>query len=176
MTRGIHARLIDFDLASVTGTGDSTQHNRRTGSIVFMACALLDSIDGEGIPHVYEHDVESFFWVAMWVVFCRGKKCLKPKCPLLKWDKMDAGSFAAVKQRSFSLWFSKLESSQNRREWEQWNPFFKIIKQFWNQNFSPTDDPKKIYLQLLSAKSAAELSLRRSLEEPRVHLHGVVSD
>ena len=53
--------------------------------------------------HVYEHDVESLFWVVMWVVFCCGNKPLAPECPLdcplLTWDKVDRVTFVRRKAR-----------------------------------------------------------------------------
>ena len=57
--------------------------------ILFMACTLFILMDLEGTEHVYEHEVESFFWVAIWVVFCCGDKPLAPDCPLLKWRMVD---------------------------------------------------------------------------------------
>ena len=158
--RHIHGRLIDFDLVSVTG--DNTQHALRTGSAPFMACALLRSMGGQGIPHVYEHDVEAFFWVAMWVVFyCRNEQL---ECPLRKWGTMDAESFGEVKKASFPHWFSCLQSSRDadiQNEWERWNPFFKTVKTFWKRNFAPTNDTNRIYEQLMSAKDKGEKALRR---------------
>jgi hypothetical protein len=160
--RHIHARLIDFDLASVTG--DNTQHALRTGSAPFMACALLRSMGGKGIQHVYEHDVESFFWVAMCVLFhCRNEH-LEPKCPLRQWDTISAESFARVKEKSFSKWFSCLRSSRDvniRNEWKRWNPFFQVIEKFLKHNFSPTDDIDEVYEQLRMAKKAGEKALPR---------------
>ena len=64
--RGI---LNDFDLASIMVPGTecpSKIGHRRTGTLVFMALELLDSLDGE-IPRHYRHELESFVWVLLWV-------------------------------------------------------------------------------------------------------------
>jgi len=54
--------LIDFDLACLEGMPSENQ--RRTGTRPFMASDLLL---GEGpFEHLYKHDAESFFWVAVY--------------------------------------------------------------------------------------------------------------
>lgn len=59
--------LNDFDLASVKG-GPIIFGSERTGTIPFMALDLLDApgLGGE-VQHLYRHDLESFFWVLMWL-------------------------------------------------------------------------------------------------------------
>ncbi|RDB14858.1 hypothetical protein Hypma_016351 [Hypsizygus marmoreus] len=58
--------LNDFDLATLRnpGTGANLQH---CGTVQFMAIDLLRS--GNKIRHLYRHDLESFIWVLIWVVF-----------------------------------------------------------------------------------------------------------
>jgi hypothetical protein len=71
-------------------TDDSTKHNlQRTN--MFLTCALLSLKDEQGILYVYEHGVESFFKVGMWVVFCSGNDPLARDFPLVRWDTMDCG-------------------------------------------------------------------------------------
>ncbi|KAF8414482.1 hypothetical protein L210DRAFT_3509262 [Boletus edulis BED1] len=56
----IVAVLNDFDLASTHMIATGT---RRTGTVPFMAIALLDEAALQGkIAHVYEYDAESFIW------------------------------------------------------------------------------------------------------------------
>jgi hypothetical protein len=59
------AVLNDFDLAT---TGEGPTGTERTGTIPFMALALLGKKGIQGkIKHVYEHDAQSFIWVLTWI-------------------------------------------------------------------------------------------------------------
>jgi len=67
--------LNDYDLAylAVNGKHQGGHPNGRTGTIPFMAIDPLDETAGEGegrVCHLYRHDLESFFWVLVWVVSC----------------------------------------------------------------------------------------------------------
>jgi len=54
--------LIDLDLAKVIGSeGSGSVH--RTGTMEFMAINVLLRIE----PHSYRHDLESFFYVLIWI-------------------------------------------------------------------------------------------------------------
>ncbi len=58
--------LIDFDLAILCGS--QSTNTERTGTMVFMALEILDSIAADTHRlHLYRHDAESFLWVAIWV-------------------------------------------------------------------------------------------------------------
>lgn len=54
--------LIDLDLAKEVGSGGSGARHR-TGTREFMAIEVL-----EGKAHTYRHDLESFFYVFLWVI------------------------------------------------------------------------------------------------------------
>lgn len=54
--------LIDLDLAKELDDGPSGARHR-TGTMEFMAIGVL-----EGCSHTYRHDLESFFYVFLWVI------------------------------------------------------------------------------------------------------------
>lgn len=58
--------LIDLDLAKVLGSGRSGARHQ-TGTMEFMAIEVL-----LGIDHTYRHDLESFFYVLIWLCARRG--------------------------------------------------------------------------------------------------------
>lgn len=53
--------LIDLDLAKVLGNGPSGARHQ-TGTKEIMGIEML-----LGIDHTYRHDVESFFYVLLWI-------------------------------------------------------------------------------------------------------------
>jgi hypothetical protein len=86
--RGI---LNDFDLASVMAPGaesPSKVGHRRTGTLVFMALELLDSLDGE-IPRRYHHELESFVWVLLWAGLSHQKDKKICHGHILEWVDLD---------------------------------------------------------------------------------------
>ncbi|RMZ78041.1 hypothetical protein DV736_g6695, partial [Chaetothyriales sp. CBS 134916] len=58
---GFHGMLIDLDLAKIVGAGPSGARHR-TGTMQFMAIGVL-----KGEIHTYRHDLESFFYVLVWL-------------------------------------------------------------------------------------------------------------
>ncbi|CAE7224533.1 unnamed protein product [Rhizoctonia solani] len=46
----------------------SDLHTHRTGTLAFMATKLLLAMPGEHVPHSYLHDLESFFWVLLYLI------------------------------------------------------------------------------------------------------------
>jgi hypothetical protein len=136
--------LIDFDMASL-----ASDDTIRTGTELFMARAPW-----ERIPWVYEYDVESFFWVAMWVVFCSGDKPLAPNFPLLKWGTMDNWPFWRYRTDLLE-WLALLDSKLDTL-WEPWSPLYLTV---FRTPYSPTDDPDTLYPQLLMAQLEGEQSL-----------------
>ncbi|KAL8698069.1 MAG: hypothetical protein Q9201_006780 [Fulgogasparrea decipioides] len=60
-TGGFAGMLIDLDLAKVLGSGRSGARHQ-TGTMEFMAVEVL-----LGIDHTYRHDLESFFYVLIWI-------------------------------------------------------------------------------------------------------------
>lgn len=57
-------KLIDLDLAKELNGGPSGARHR-TGTMEFMAIEVL-----EGRSHTYRHDMESLFYVFLWVIIC----------------------------------------------------------------------------------------------------------
>ncbi|KAF8600014.1 hypothetical protein BDV93DRAFT_289501, partial [Ceratobasidium sp. AG-I] len=63
--------LSDLDMAnilSIRRDQASDMHTHRTGTLSFMARQLLRAPATTSIPHTYLHDLESFFWVLLYVV------------------------------------------------------------------------------------------------------------
>ncbi|KAL2042020.1 hypothetical protein N7G274_005208 [Stereocaulon virgatum] len=58
---GFTGMLIDEDLAKEIGSGRSGARHQ-TGTMEFMAIEVL-----QGIDHTYRHDLESFFYVLLWM-------------------------------------------------------------------------------------------------------------
>ncbi|KAG6835081.1 hypothetical protein H0H93_005028 [Arthromyces matolae] len=59
--------LNDWDMASrvdENGENEVSNATHRTGTIPFMARELL--VDGTPPPHLYRHDLESFFYILVW--------------------------------------------------------------------------------------------------------------
>lgn len=77
----IYGVLNDFDLA-IYWDQHRVPSKQRTGTKPYMAIDLLDATPG---PHLYRHDLESLFYVIIWIV-CRyhdGKELANP--PLQEW-------------------------------------------------------------------------------------------
>ena len=73
-TGGFAGMLIDLDLAKVLGSGRSGARHQ-TGTMEFMAIQVL-----QGVDHTYRHDLESFFYVLIWLCARRGwDLCGNPK-------------------------------------------------------------------------------------------------
>jgi hypothetical protein len=63
--------LNDFDLSTIMEPGDRNPNRQgleRTRTLPFMAVELLESEGFDGkIPRRYDHELESFSWVLVWV-------------------------------------------------------------------------------------------------------------
>jgi hypothetical protein len=81
--------LNDYDLSSTRDDGPSG--NERTGTIPFMALALLTTQAIEGkVEHQYQHDAESLIWVLAWVCLRYEDGKVRSDRPLDAWLKADA--------------------------------------------------------------------------------------
>ncbi|ODA77177.1 hypothetical protein RJ55_06804 [Drechmeria coniospora] len=58
---GFKGMLMDLDLAKVRESGPSGARHQ-TGTMQFMAVEVLRKVD-----HTYRHDIESFFYVLLWM-------------------------------------------------------------------------------------------------------------
>lgn len=83
--------LIDLDLAKELNSRLSGARHR-TGTMEFMAIQVL-----EGHAHTYRHDLESFFYVFLWIIIRHnpegGEKQLSKESELRKWY---TGSYRAI--------------------------------------------------------------------------------
>ncbi|KAI9863684.1 MAG: hypothetical protein M1813_003707 [Trichoglossum hirsutum] len=81
--------LIDLDLAKEMGSGPSGARHR-TGTMEFMAIEVL-----ECKPHTYRHDLESLFYVFLWVIIQYGQqdKMLPEESCLREWH---VGSYFGI--------------------------------------------------------------------------------
>jgi len=107
----IYAVLNDFDLA-VSADVKSISSKHRTGTKPFMA---IDLLGGEPTVHMYRHDLESLFYVLVWITsrFHEGVEIEKP--PLQEWTE---GEVVRVKT-SFILTapFQSTIGFQSFRHW-----------------------------------------------------------
>ena len=73
--------LIDLDLAKELDSGPSGSRHR-TGTMEFMAIEVLkDKV------HIYRHDLESFFYVFLWIIIRERDKTLPKTSHLRDWYK-----------------------------------------------------------------------------------------
>lgn len=81
--------LNDWDMASYVELNNeiySPTAKHRTGTIPFMARELLTKGTPGPPPHLYRHDLESFFYIIVWaaVHYSFKKKKRYPTCDELK--------------------------------------------------------------------------------------------
>ena len=79
----VYAVLNDLDLA-VDANVQSQSSKHRTGTKPFMA---IDLLSGEPTAHLYRHDLESLFYVLVWITsrFNNGEEIQNP--PLQEWTE-----------------------------------------------------------------------------------------
>lgn len=132
-TGGFAGVLIDLDLAKVLGSARSGARHQ-TGTVQFMALQVL-----KGIDHTYRHDLESFFYVFIWIFarrvwenefFCSAAD--RPERDVLKW--WYTGSFDDIADRK--------EYNMSEKKFEG------ILDQF-PQAFNPVHDLCRTLRRLL---------------------------
>ncbi|KAI9775541.1 MAG: hypothetical protein M1816_005896 [Peltula sp. TS41687] len=87
--------LIDLDLAKELDSGPSGARHR-TGTMEFMAIEVLEST-----AHTYRHDLESFFYVILWIVIEYGQEDgpgLPETSRLRRWYKGTYDEIAQIKR------------------------------------------------------------------------------
>src|ERR1700683_2080547 len=94
----VYAVLNDFDLA-VSADVKSTSSKQRMGTKPFMA---IDLLQPDPPVHVYRHDLESMFYVLVWITsrFHNGEEIADS--PLREWADED-GTTLVDKKHSFIL-------------------------------------------------------------------------
>ncbi|KAG9005172.1 hypothetical protein FRB94_001789 [Tulasnella sp. JGI-2019a] len=114
--------LNDFDLATMAGVKHAT-NSERTGTLPFMALDLL-TIDGcnGGIEHLYRHDLESFWWVFVWITFRFQNGKLVEGPPFSEWTE---GSIACYNAKSVFMHRTKnaVKSLLLQRPVQWWDAF-----------------------------------------------------
>lgn len=94
---GFKGFLIDLDLAIHLDALDSTSRHR-TGTIEFMAIGVMD-----GELHTYRHDLESFFYVFLWIcvhMLPCGRRAPAPSTTLFQ--RWATGSWAEAAEKKFA--------------------------------------------------------------------------
>ena len=94
----MYAALNDLDLA-VSADVTSTSSNHHTGTKPFM---VIDLIHPDPMEHMYRHDLESLFYVLVWITsrFNDGQEIVDP--PLQEWADND-GLLLAEKKSIFLM-------------------------------------------------------------------------
>jgi hypothetical protein len=85
--------LIDLDLAKELDSGLSGVRHR-TGTMEFMAIEVL-----KDKAHTYRHDLESFFYVFLWMIIRERDKTLPKTSHLRDWYKGTYIQIAKVKKQ-----------------------------------------------------------------------------
>jgi hypothetical protein len=93
----VYAVLNDFDLA-VSADVKSTSSKHRTGTKPFMA---IDLIHPDPMVHMYRHNLESLFYVLVWITsrFHDGQEIADP--PLQEWA--DSGGATLLKEKNYFI-------------------------------------------------------------------------
>lgn len=89
VAEGYKGMLIDLDLAKTIGS-ERSGAKHMTGTKLFMAIGVL-----QGNPHTYRHDLESFFYVLLWL------------CAEQSWKNGLGGKEKAPRASWFDDWLSK---------------------------------------------------------------------
>lgn len=85
--------LIDLDVAIPYPTSNDQAHSARTGTKVFMSINLL----AQNHSHHFVDDLESFFWVLIWICIHYPKDKRK-KSNLTRWNQMDLETLKHTKR------------------------------------------------------------------------------
>jgi hypothetical protein len=94
----------DWDMAShldATGEVPTSTARHRTGTIPFMASDLLDN---DPPPHLYRHDLESFFYILVWAAVhfdIQNRTRLPTHAALKRWDDDSLDSARTAKGELF---------------------------------------------------------------------------
>ncbi|EMD37066.1 hypothetical protein CERSUDRAFT_124044 [Gelatoporia subvermispora B] len=89
--------------AAHDGTSDDTQLKQRTGTYHFMSLQILEA--SSGIKHEVRHDLESFYWLLIWIIYWH-TKCTHPlehSGPLRIFKHLDDNDCADAKL----AWFTR---------------------------------------------------------------------
>jgi serine/threonine protein kinase len=99
--------LIDLDMASMADSETNSGALYRTGTLEFIAIGILDRTE----RHTYRHDLESFFYVLLWICIkydSAGNRAKPGSAILEMWSSSPA---SAVKLHQISLGFDYILDS-----------------------------------------------------------------
>jgi Fungal protein kinase len=162
-TFGGTGMLIDLDLATVQGERAGGRH--RTGTMEFMAIEVL-----RGADHTYRHDLESFFYVLLWI-------CARRSWETEYYFKLKAKPAKSVLREWYGSSFENVARSKEYRMrsrrfnaiLEEFPPGFNCVQPLCRQlrhilfpldtdgelNLSTPTDPRKLYDPIIGAFDAA---------------------
>ncbi|KAG8842572.1 hypothetical protein FRC20_004338 [Serendipita sp. 405] len=161
-TKAAYGVLIDYDLTSTSN--EASNNKQRTGTRPFMAIPLLGPVP---VVHKYQHDVESFFWVALYVLLCVSKDAVRD-CPMSSWGNL--GSEDLQEKKFFYINISwnypafKPWQSTGVTRWSRWHSIRDIVKKFQD---TPCDTDG-LYLLAKRAREASvgKFPLKRQTPRP----------
>ena len=160
---GFKGMLIDLDLAKERDSKPSGARNQ-TGTMQFMAIEVL-----RGADHTYRHDLESFFYVLLWMCARHGwdmKKSFRQKGEMLPEEsilrKWEIGSFKEIATAKMGhMTVNSLEDimSEFPRAFDAVKPLclrirkllFPLDKDERMMIGTPTEDPQKLYKAILTS-------------------------
>jgi len=170
---GFKGMLIDEDLAKEIGSGRSGARHQ-TGTMEFMAIQVLQRVD-----HTYRHDLESFFYVLLWMCARRAweRELLcsavdRPKESML--SEWYTGNFKQIARRKeYAMSVNGFEELLNElpAAFDHVKPLckeirgilFPLLKDGALFTGTPSDPPEKLYRHIIGAfdKTIADISAAR---------------
>ncbi|KAL9597526.1 MAG: hypothetical protein Q9219_005073 [cf. Caloplaca sp. 3 TL-2023] len=165
-TGGYAGMLIDLDHAKDRDMARSSARHQ-TGTIEFMAIEVL-----RGVDHTYRHDLESFFYVLLWIIARRvwekGIHCNtidRPKKDLLeKWYTGDFSDISDAKHGQMaSLWIFEKVLQQFPGAYDPVKPLCREIHRnlfpasvtAGERDIGTSDQPERLYMTILNAFDSA---------------------
>ncbi|KAI0554085.1 hypothetical protein F4679DRAFT_344953 [Xylaria curta] len=149
--------LIDLDLAIKINRGRPSGAKGKTGTRVFMAIGLFDTLNNE--QHSYMHDLESFFWVLFWICVhyeAGGTDCKPVKeSPLDHWnyrndeDLIDAKRGMIYDTRTFEQRARKYFTSY-------YQPLIPCVEALRKEVFPGGDPDPTLYNRMISVLQEAQ--------------------
>jgi len=115
--------LIDLDVAVSYPVANDKDGHTRTGTKVFMSSGLLLN----GGPHSFVDDLESFFWVFIWICIYYPENRAK-QTPVSDWNQKPLLVLALLKQ--YFLRNPNLLTSAFTPQYIQFKPLIQCVEEF----------------------------------------------
>lgn len=170
---GFSGMLIDMDLAKEIGSGRSGARHQ-TGTMEFMAIQVL-----QRIAHTYRHDLESFFYVLLWICARRTWEreflCSAVDRPkrniLIKWYTGSFDDIADAKEHHMGVRGFKSVLGEFPQAFGHVKPLCEKIRGVLFPHLkdgelftgTPSDPPEKLYHSIIDAfdKAIADIAARQ---------------